>query len=247
MLPAPNDVHLSVIVPAFNEAGRLPALLADASGYLAERSWPAELLVVDDGSTDGTADVARGFEGGDVPVRLVQHPDRRNHGKGAAVRVGMLAAVGRFRLFMDADNSTTIDQTPGMLETLETGGDVAVGSRRAPGAEIAVPQDWHRVVAGQLGNLVIQGLLLPGLADTQAGFKAFRAECAEAVFSRLTVRRWAFDVEALVIARHLGFEICEVPIRWENSAASKIVGGDYLRFLLDLWRIRRNVRAGRYD
>ena len=164
-----SPVYLSVIVPAFNEETRLPPVLRSIAAYLESQSYAAEILVVDDGSSDATAEVARAAAGGAIPVQLVQHPDGRNHGKGAAVRLGMLEAQGRVRLFMDSDNSTTVDQVQGLLALIEGGADVAIGSRRTVGANIARPQGLHRDLAGRLGNLFIRVVAIGGFADTQAG------------------------------------------------------------------------------
>lgn len=238
---------LSVIIPAYNEEERLPTVMAEVRDYLARQHDSWELIVVDDGSSDRTAALARQAAHGDPRIRLLQHPDGANHGKGAAVRRGMLAATGKVRLFMDADNSTTIDQARGLLDAVERGCEMVVGSRRTPGAEIRVPQGPHRVLAGIVGNFVIRAITAQGITDTQAGFKAFTADCAEVVFSRLTVARWAFDVEALVVARHHGFRICEAPITWAHSEESKIRLPDYLRFLADVVRVRINLARGIYD
>lgn len=246
MTVEPTQRSLSIIVPAFNEGSRLPALMEEVCAYLRARGSTWELLIVDDGSTDHTAAVVELCAEREPRVRLLQHADGANHGKGAAVRLGMLSAVGEVRLFMDADNSTRIDQLEGVLAAFEDGCEFAVGSRRASGARIEVAQGPHRVAAGIIGNRLIRRLAFEGIEDTQAGFKALTADCAEAVFSRLTIERWAFDVEALVIARDLGFRICEVPIRWVNSDESKLRGIDYVRFLRDVLRIRANRRRGVY-
>ena len=124
---------------------------------------------------------------------------------------------------------------------------ISIGSRRAPGAEIGLSQPAYRVIAGRFGNLFIRAAVVPGFADTQAGFKVFRGACAQAVFSRAIVDGWVFDVEALVIARHLGFGVGEAPIRWDDSTSSKVRAGDYLRVLRAVWCIRQNLRAGVYD
>ena len=247
MSGAHSRLFLSVVVPAFDEASRLLATIEGTSKYLARQSYTSEILVVDDGSSDATSQVARDQAGGPIPIRLVQHPDGRNHGKGATVRRGILAASGAYRLFMDSDNSTTIDQFEGFLPLFEQNYDVVVGSRRVTGARIQVSQTLTRVVAGWLGNLLVRVVVLPGIADTQAGFKAYTARCSEVVFPRLSIDRWAFDIETLVIARHHGFRVWESPIVWVNSPDSKVRAVDYLWFLRDVWRIRRNLRAGSYD
>ncbi len=239
--------HLSVVIPAYNEQRRLPGTLDEVLAYLARQSYDAEVLVVDDGSTDATAAVVRERIGGPIPLRLVTHSDGTNHGKGAAVRRGMLEAQGRFRLFMDADNSTTLDHVERFWPHFEDGCDVVIGSRDVPGAHIAVHQPWYKELAGNLGNLIIRALVVPGVKDTQAGFKMLSQRSAEDVMPRLTVERWGFDVELLAVARRRGYRIQEVPINWVNAPNSKVRALTYLEVLGEVWQVRRNLRTGRYD
>jgi dolichyl-phosphate beta-glucosyltransferase len=240
------DLRLSVVIPAFNEAARLPRTLRDVDAYLAGVDYDAEILVVDDGSSDQTGSAVEREARISGRIRLLLHPDRANRGKGAAVRLGMMAARGRFRLFMDADNSTTIDQIGRFWPWFEQGFDIVIGSRNIRGSQIAVRQAWYKEMAGRSGNLLIRALVVPGVSDTQAGFKMFSSRSAEAVFPRLTVDRWGFDFEALAVARLHGFRIREVPIRWSNSPASKVRLGSYLEVLSEVWRVRRNMGRGLY-
>ncbi len=241
-----SRVHLSVIIPAYNEERRLPETLRHVLRYLSAQTYRAEVLVVDDGSTDGTARVVSGIDGGVVTVRLCTHPDGNNHGKGAAVRRGMLDAAGAYRLFMDADNSTTIEQVENFWPAFNAGMEVVIGSRKAPGAQVAVHQSWYKELAGRAGNFFIRMLAAPGISDTQAGFKAFSARSAEDLFARQTIERWGYDFEILAIARVLGYRVCEIPIRWINSPDSKVRMGSYLQVLGEVWRVYRNLRTGRY-
>ncbi len=241
-----TNIHLSVIIPAYNEELRLPGTLEDILRYLSGQSYESEIVVVDDGSSDGTPTVARGFSGGRIIVRICTHPGGGNRGKGAAVRLGMMEARGQFRLFMDADNSTTVDQVAGFWPAFDRGYNVVIGSRKAPGAHVAVHQKWYKELAGRFGNLVIRLLAVPGLSDTQAGFKMFTRECVEAVFPMLTVDRWGMDIEILAVARALGFRICELPITWFNSPLSKVGLKSYFQVLSDVWRVHRNLRSGIY-
>jgi dolichyl-phosphate beta-glucosyltransferase len=245
MISMPSGLHLSVIIPAFNEESRLPGTLRHVGGYLAAQPYESEVLVIDDGSADGTAQAVHSCAGA-APLRLIQHPDRANHGKGASVRRGMIAARGKFRLFMDADNSTTLDQIDVLWPCFEQGYDVAVGSRRAPGARVDVHQAWYKELAGRCGNLVIRALAVPGIADTQAGFKMFTDRAAAAIFQRQTIDRWGYDIEIFVIARLLGYRVREVPIVWIDAPGSKVRMSSYLQVLQEVWRIRRNVKSGTY-
>jgi len=241
----PSDIRLSVIIPAYDEEARLPGTLRQVGAFLAAQPYDSEVLVVDDGSKDGTA-AAVGRCTAVAMLRLIHHPDGGNHGKGASVRRGMMEARGAFRLFMDADNSTTIDQIAALWPWFEQGYDVVIGSRRTPGARVEVHQAWYKELAGRLGNLVIRALAVPGVEDTQAGFKMFTSRAAAAVFPLQTLDRWGSDFEVLAIARLLGFRIREVPIVWINAPGSKVKLSSYPQVLREVWRVRRNLKSGRY-
>jgi dolichyl-phosphate beta-glucosyltransferase len=233
---------LSVVIPAYNEARRLPATLVRVGEHLAARGVPHEIVVVDDGSSDGTADVARAAGG---VVHVLRHEP--NRGKGYAVRRGMLAATGERRLMTDADLSTPIEELSRLEAEIDRGFDVAIGSRAVPGARIEVHQPAYREAMGRLFNVLVQALLLPGVADTQCGFKLFTAEAAEAAFSPARLAGFSFDVEALYVARRRGLRIAEVPVRWRNDAATRVgLGGGSVAFV-DLLRIRLLAWRGAYD
>lgn len=242
-----EGIRLSVVIPAYNEERRLGETLDDVLTYLASQTYVAEVIVVDDGSADRTGDVARGKGGKNVPVRVVHHPDGRNHGKGAAVRRGMLAATGRYRLFMDADNSTTVDHVETFWPFFEEGYDIVIGSRDVEGAVVAVHQPWYKEAAGDFGNVIVRLLAVPGILDTQAGFKLLKAKVVEDIFPRLVVDRWGFDIEILAVAREKGYRIKEAPITWLNNPDSKVTLASYLEVLGDVWRVRRNLQRGLYD
>jgi dolichyl-phosphate beta-glucosyltransferase len=246
LMSGQSSVRLSVIIPAYNEEERLPETLRQALDYLASEPYSAEIIVVNDGSTDATEKLVRGWPRGPIPVRLLNHPMRSNRGKGASVRLGMLEGCGDFRLFMDADNSTTLDQVSRFWHSFGQGYDVVIGSRKMKGAQIAVRQHWVKELAGRLGNLVIRNLAVPNISDTQAGFKMFTRSSAEKIFPLLTIDRWGFDVEVLAIAAHLGYRIKEVPIRWINDRGSKVRTSAYFQVLAEVWRIRGNLKKGRY-
>jgi len=244
-MPCDEVVHLSVVIPAYNEALRLSPTLESVFDYLRAQPWSAEVLVVDDGSTDETAQLVTSRMDAWPELKLLQYAP--NRGKGHAVRHGMTHATGRHRLFMDADNSTTIDHLDRFLPLLKQGYDVVIGSRDMEGAQIEVHQPWLKEKLGDLGNLWIQALAAPGIRDTQAGFKVFSGQAADVVFPLLTLDRWGFDVEAIAVARHHGFRVLEQPIRWANDQNSKVSAGAYLEVLQEVVQVRLNLWRGRYD
>jgi dolichyl-phosphate beta-glucosyltransferase len=245
-MPDRPEVRLSVVIPAFNEEERLPATLLSVRSYLTAQPYPWEILVVNDGSRDRTAEFALREAPDSNVIRVIDHPDGANHGKGAAVRLGMIRASGAYRLFMDADNSTTIDQVERFWPWFDRGWDVVIGSRNLPGSEIPLRQPWYKELAGRAGNLWIRALAAPGISDTQAGFKMFSARSAGVIFPRTTIDRWGFDFEVLAIARLHRLQVRELPIRWVNSPASKVCFASYLEVLAEAWRVHANLRHGVY-
>ena len=247
MPPAPTPLELSVVIPAYNEEERIGATLNRAAAWLEAHHPRHEVLVVDDGSTDGTVALVRSLAAqsrqpgrrvrGLPTVRLLG--DGRNRGKGHAVRAGMLAARGERRLFMDADLSTPIEELDKLWAALDEGFDVAIGSRGLPDSDLLRRQSPLRERMGKTFNLLVRGLILPGFSDTQCGFKLFTGAAAEDLFGRATVDRFAFDVEILSMAAER-YRVLEVPVRWENSLQSKVSPGrDALQMLLDVVRLRR--------
>jgi dolichyl-phosphate beta-glucosyltransferase len=211
----------SVVIPAFNEAERLPPYLHEVVSYFESRGDPYEILVVDDGSRDGTAD--RALEVGRhtrAPVRVIALGG--NAGKGAAVRRGMLAAIGDFRLFADADGATPIAELKRLEAALAAGADIAIGSRAMQDPGVYVVARPHRVAAGRVFNWLVARLGLDGIGDSQCGFKAFTAAAAEALFRRVRTRGFGFDVELLLLARASGFRVAEVPVNWADKPGSKV-------------------------
>lgn len=230
---------LSVIVPAYNEEERVGGTIRLIEDYLASRRIRWELIIVDDGSSDRTAEVARQSFRHPANSRVVSNP--RNMGKGATIRNGMLHhARGHYRLFTDADNSTPIEEVSKLLRRLRQGKcDIAIGSRALPASVIEVHQPIHRETMGRIFNILVQAIVLPGIRDTQCGFKLFTAEAAEYVFKRQTLDGFSFDVEILALAHRAGYKIAEVPIRWINSPASRVSPlKDSAKMFLDLFRIR---------
>ncbi|MDE1970378.1 MAG: glycosyltransferase family 2 protein [Patescibacteria group bacterium] len=236
--------YLSVIIPAYNEGERITRTLLDIDAYLSKKTFSYEIIVVNDGSRDTTAELVRNHEKVVKYSRLIDN--KENKGKGAAVRQGMLEAKGEYCLFTDADNSTSIDQIERLLPFFREGYNVVIGSRAVKGSIIPVPQPWIRRVLGHIGNGIIQILVLPGIHDTQCGFKLFSAEAARDIFSRLTVYRWGFDIEALVIARVLHHNIKEVGITWVNDIHSHVSSSAYVQVLLETLRVRWNMWMKRY-
>jgi dolichyl-phosphate beta-glucosyltransferase len=234
-------VRLSVVIPAYNEALRLPATLARVKEHLGRLGIAHEIVVVDDGSTDATSEVARAAGEG---VRVLRHEP--NRGKGYAVRRGMLAATGARRLLTDADLSTPIEELAKLEAALDGGCDVAIGSRAIAGARIEVHQPAYREAMGRLFNRLVRVLLLPGLHDTQCGFKLFSARAAEAAFADAALDGFSFDVEALYLARQRGLRIAEVPVTWRNDAATRVGLGGGAAAFVDLLRIRLRAWRGAY-
>ncbi len=240
-----SDIFLSVVIPAYNEELRLPKTLRSVVGYLSRQNYTWEVAVVNDGSKDKTADVVRAMSVQHANVRLLQYG--QNKGKGYAVRYGLLHTTGKFRLFMDADNSTTINHVERFLPIFDLGFDVVLGSRDVAGANIAVHQVKWKELLGDLGNLWIQFWAVPGIKDTQAGFKIFRDYVVEKVVPTLTIDRWGFDVELLGVTRRHGFKMSEQPITWENDPNSKVGFKAYLEVLREVVQVRLNMWQGKYD
>jgi dolichyl-phosphate beta-glucosyltransferase len=213
-------MDLSIVIPAYNEAHRLPGTLAAVAAYLERERLEAEIIVVDDGSTDQTVAAVSGLEGYALPPRVIA--SKRNRGKGVSVRDGLLAAQGRHVLFMDADHSTPIDEQEKLLAALGKGADVAIGSRYLRGDSIKIKQRWYRVWVSRVGNRVIRYTLLPGMLDTQCGFKLFTNAAARDIAGRLTLAGYSFDVELLVIARCLGYDVREVAVDWYDAPGSRV-------------------------
>lgn len=262
---------LSVIIPAYNEAKRLPKTLVAVDYYLQSPRFVKilkdngyakeayEILVVNDGSTDTTAAVTTKFQELIKNLRLVDTAE--NHGKGWVVRKGMLEARGVYRLFTDADNSTSLDQIEKLLPYVKgvvwdsrdprdarvtSDYDVVIGSRAVKGSIIKTPQPIHRVLFGKLANLLIQIVAVPGIWDTQCGFKILTADAAKEIFSRTLIDRWGFDIEVLALARKLGFKAKEVPIVWMNDLASHVTFGGYLNTFRELAKVRLNLWLRKY-
>ncbi len=241
-MPKP-DIYLSVIIPAYNEAERLPKTLRRFNEYFAMRAHSYEILVVNDGSKDGTARAASSMESEIKNLRLIDR--KKNMGKGYTVREGMLASYGKIRLFADADNATDISHFERMRPLFDQGYDIVICSRDpkdALGAKQAVAQVWWKRLLGNMGNLYIQWMAVPGIWDTQCGFKAFRDFAAEKIFSASKINRWAFDVEALALAKKFGYKIGIIPANWVNDPKTTVSFMAYFRTLWEVFKIRRSLK-----
>lgn len=227
--------YLSVIIPAYNEARRISKTLLDIDKKLSAQTYEYEVIVVNDGSTDNTAEVVKSFLGTVKNLKVIDN--QLNSGKGAVVKQGMLEAKGAIRLFTDADNSTSIDQFEKMIPYFKEY-DVVIGSRAVKGAVLDPAEPWYRQIPGKMGNIFIQLLLLPGIWDTQCGFKAFKEEAAEKIYPLMKITRWGFDAEALALAKHFGLRVKEMPVHWQNDVFSHVKLSAYLQVLIETIKIR---------
>ncbi len=239
-------MHLSVIIPAYNEEKRLPKTLHLIDDYLSRQSYDWEILVVDNGSADRTPQIVRELAGRIKGLELIGGFSGR--GKGFAVKKGMLAAKGDFRIFVDADNSTSIDQIEKMWPEFEKGADIVIGSRDVKGAVLDPPQPWLRSMILGEGFKLYRKLIIGlwRIQDTQCGFKCFGKKAAEDIFPKCKIDHFAFDPEILVIAKKYGYKIKEIPIYWKNDLNSKVNFKGIVKMALDLIQIRLNLIAKKY-
>lgn len=234
----------SIVIPAYNEQNRLPGTLEQIFDFLQQQSFTSEVIVVENGSTDNTYQIAQEFAKHHPNLRVV-HNDVR--GKGYAIQRGIREAKGEYIFMCDADLSMPVEEVSKFLPPQLPQVDIAIASREAPGS-VRYNEPYYRHLTGRVFNTLIRWLVLPALQDTQCGFKCIRAEVARDIVPYQTLTGWAFDVELLYIACHHGYQIVEIPIDWYFNADSKIsVLRDSWRMFLDLLRIRRNARRGLYD
>jgi len=237
-----SSPRLSVIVPAYNEEKRIGETLKYIINYLSKQEYSWEIVVVDDGSRDRTSQTVKDL--GLAGVRVVRNDP--NLGKGGSVKRGMLEAKGEFRLFCDADNATPFEEIEKFWPAINEK-NVVIGSRYMKGSNIVIEQTFLRRLLSRLGNILVQIILLPGLPDTQCGFKMFTGESAERIFPRQTVNRWGFDMEILYIARKLGYKVRQVPVNWYDRTGSTLQSSNvFLKTFSELLKIRWNGIAGRY-
>lgn len=235
---------LSVVIPSYNEELRIEKTLRLVSEFLQKQTYPYEILVVNDGSKDGTSSVIQKLESSIPNLRLIDN--KENHGKGWVTKQGILEATGDVRLFMDADDSTKVGEITKFLPFFDQGYDIVIGSRRIQGSNIAVKQSGFRDFLGGVFRFIVHTLVPVGVTDSQCGFKAFSARSSQAIFTKQTIYRWAFDVELLALARRQGFKIKEVPITWVNDSESHVKLGGMINMLLEVLEIRLNLWSGKY-
>lgn len=241
-----DPIDISVVLPVYNEEVTLKRTIDTVSAHLGSLELDSEIIVVDNLSDDRTLDVAVECARRDRSI-VVLHNSHK-HGKGWAVRTGMMHARGRMRFFMDADLSTPVGEMSSLIEELEKGADVAIGSRRLEGSAILKAQPWIRVAAGQVYNLLVRLLFYPSCRDSQCGFKAFTARAAEALFPLQKVTGFGFDIELLHLARKRGLAVAQVPVRWRDERESRVsLLRDVPSMLRDLARVRIASWLGRYQ
>lgn len=236
-------MYLSIIIPALNEGHRLPKTLDSIIGFLNRQAYESEIVIIDNASTDDTFQVAKSFSDKFENLKVISEQKR---GKGFAVQTGMLAANGEYRFMCDSDLSMPIEELPKFLPPL-CKADVAIGSREAKGA-VRINEPWQRHLLGRVFNILIKLLVLPGVSDTQCGFKVFRKNVVNEICAKQRIGGWAFDVELLLLTKRASFTLKEIPINWYYITGSKVKPiRDSVRMLRELLVIRRNVTTGLYD
>jgi glycosyltransferase involved in cell wall biosynthesis len=238
--------YYSIVIPAYNEAARVGNALEQVVACVVQRGWNAEIVVVDDGSRDQTAEIVRTFAKTHPDVRLIQNPG--NHGKGYSVRNGILHSFGEVVMFTDADLSAPIEEAAGLFAAIAAGADIAIGSRWLERTRQTIRQPLYRQIFGRCFNGVTRAIMGLPYADTQCGFKAFTRAAAQTVFQLQTIERWGFDPEILFIARKRGYRIDEVPVSWAHDERTRISYlRDGTRMLQDIAIVRWNALLGRYN
>lgn len=241
-------MYLSVIIPAYNEEKHIRKTIESIYRYLSDNNIEHEIIVVTDGSKDGTNDIVNSMISIIPTLQLLSY--EQNKGKGFVVRQGMLKAEGQYRLFTDADNATSIDHIEKMMPYFKDGYSVVIGSIALRESVVTSGSEpfWRRLF-GVIGNLFIQVMVVPGIGDTQRGFKMVTAEAANKIFQKMIIERWGFDIEMLALARKFGYKIKEVPITWNNdpNTASHPKLSAYFQVLIETVKIRWNLMTGKYN
>lgn len=236
--------YLSIVIPAYKEEKRIHKILDAIIDYEKDQKFDIEVIVVVDGTPDKTAEAAEKYQGRIKGLKIIDR--KENKGKGYTVRQGMLAAEGKYILFADADNATPIEQVDKLLKFVDEY-PLVIGSRYVKGGRLAISQSLFRKLGGRVLNLLLRMLAVPGIADTQCGFKLFAHDAAKEIFKRMTFDRWSFDIEVLAIARVHGYKIKEVGITWYNDPHSLVNPiKDGLKMVRDAWTVRKNLKKGTY-
>jgi len=244
-----KQLYLSVIIPSYKEGERIGRNLLEIEKYLNGKEYDYEILVIVDGSSDNTAEIAQNYSSQVKNLKVIKNPE--NHGKGYVVRQGLLLARGKYRVFLDADGSTSITHLDKFLSELEKGYDVVIGSRDIEGAYVQIHQAKYKEMLGDMGNWAIRIVLgLWRYPDTQCGFKILSAAAAEAIASRMVVDRFGFDFELVILAEKLGFKVEQMPVRWlneEGSTVSLTGPNGYTQVLIDLFKTKWRLITGKYN
>ncbi len=244
-----QKIKLSVVIPAYNEEHRISKTLEDIDRYLRIQNYPYEIIVVDNGSNDRTCDLVKKYQEGSVKNLVRLCLSKSVGAKGSAVKLGIMDyAQGEFIMFMDADNATPVSEVSKFWKHLESGEyQVVIGSRYLNSSKVTNKQPFYRVVLSRMSNVLIQFLAIPGIHDTQLGFKIFTHAAAKDIFSRLTVTGWGFDMEVLTIAKLHGYKIKEVGVLWREQGGSHVPLKAYLESFIDLLKIKVNAISGKYN
>jgi dolichyl-phosphate beta-glucosyltransferase len=244
-----NQPYLSVIIPAYKEGERIGRTLLEIERYFKDKDYTWEVLVIVDGSKDNTAEIAGNYKSHVSNLKVINNPE--NHGKGYVVRQGLLEAKGRYRLFMDADGSTSITHLDKFLPEFQNGFDVVVGSRDIEGAFVQIHQAKYKEIMGDMGNWAIRIVLgLWSFPDTQCGFKILTDRAAEAVAKKMVIDRFGFDYELIILAKKLGFKIKQLPVRWLNEEGSTVTltgPNGYIQVFIDLFKTKWRLMMGKYN
>jgi glycosyltransferase involved in cell wall biosynthesis len=232
-----NQIKLSVIIPAYNEGKRIIKTLESVNDYLKKQTYGYEIIVVANNCTDNTDGIVKSQQGKIANIKLLDLGPGIP-GKGGAVKEGFLKAQGEYIMFMDADNATEISELDHFWPQIKAGFDVVIGSRDTKGSKLAKRQTWYRELAGKMGNILIQIVAVPGIKDTQCGFKLFSKKAVEKIFPVQKLGGWGFDIELLALARKHGFKIKEEPVTWHDVSGSKVSLKAYLSVFKDLFKVR---------
>ncbi len=238
---------LSVIIPAYNEEKNLDKNIKEFTDYLEQNKYEYELIIINDGSEDKTSEIAINLIKSNKKIKLIDN--KVNKGKGFAIKEGMLKAEGDLKLFLDADNATSIDNIEKAIPFFKEGADIVIASRNnkdIPGTEIEISQSLFKVILGRVGNTIIRKIVIPDIFDTQCGFKVFSKKSSENIFSKTTINRWGIDIEILTIAKEHKYKINIIPINWVNSKESRVKIKSYFNTLKELFIIKNNLKKGKY-